>query len=221
VDLIVLTHPNSDHLNGLLFILENFKVHKVLSNYEHVDTLSYRQFQKILSERKIVHPAFKDLPRRQLFSEVILEILNPPADFLQRKKIERWRDTNNNSIVLRVVYGNRAMLFPGDLMLPAETALLSEYSPKNLHSNILFAPHHGSKSSNSQGFIRAVAPNIAVISAGWKNPFGFPHKEVLARYQDSGVEVLRVDLCGAVELVFKERKTDIITTLPCRESYPL
>ncbi len=216
IDLIVLTHPNSDHLNGLLYILENFRVHKIVSNHESVDTGSYRQFLELVCIHQIPHPDFKALKRRLQVNDVTLELLHPPADFRQLKKRESWRNANNNSIVLKIYYKNHSLLFPGDLMHPAEATLLNRFPVEKLRSDILFAPHHGSKSSNSPALIKAVSPDITVIACGWRNPFGFPHEAVLSRYRSIETRILRTDQCGAVQLGLDGEMVRIDTMLPCR-----
>lgn len=218
VDLMVLTHPNSDHLNGLLYVLENFKVQSVLSNDEIADTTGYQQFQKLLVQKKVHHPDFKTVPKRQQYNGVVLDILNPPIDYANRKVVEPWRNLNNNSLVLKLSYGNQSLLFAGDLMIPAETALLTAHPPSLLQSTVLVAPHHGSKSSSSRALVEAVKPQIVVVSAGWKNPFGFPHAEVLETYHDNGARILRTDQCGAIRLVLDGRNKIVDITQSCREA---
>jgi competence protein ComEC len=215
VDWVVLTHPNSDHLNGLLYVLKNFRVQKVLSNHEVSDTLSYHRFQELLFEKRIPHPAFKTVLKSWRLNGVTFNILYPPDDFRFRKIREHWRNGNNNSLVMKISYGGQSLLFTGDLMVPAEDALLKTHSSEELHSTILIAPHHGSKSSNSPEFVNTVNPEIAVMAAGWKNSFGFPHQEVLKRYQKKGVHILRTDQCGAIRLALDGGRIDADTMLPC------
>jgi competence protein ComEC len=215
VDWVVLTHPNSDHLNGLLYVLKNFKVHKVLSNHEVADTLSYYRFQELLFEKRIPHPAFKTFLKNWRFNEVTFNILYPPDDFRFRRIRDRWRHGNNNSLVMKISYGSQSLLLTGDLMTPAEDALVKTHSSKELRSTILIAPHHGSKSSNSPEFVNAVNPEIAVMAAGWKNHFGFPHEEVLRRYQKKGAHILRTDQCGAIRLALDGSRIQADTMLPC------
>lgn len=215
IDLVVLTHPNSDHLNGLLYILENFSVRKVLSSHDVSDNYGYRCFQELLFKKNVPHPDYRTLVKNWRLDQVTFNIFNPPCDFIFRRIRERWRNNNNNSLVMKVSYGSQSILFTGDLMIPAENELLKMHSSEQLRSTILITPHHGSKSSSSQAFIDAVDPEFAVMASGWQNPFGFPHKEVLKRYLKRGARILRTDQCGAIRLALDGSRIHTDTMLPC------
>jgi competence protein ComEC len=101
--------------------------------------------------------------------------------------------------VLKVSFGKHAILFPGDLMADGEAALVRN-QPDALKSSVLVAPHHGSRSSSTAGFVDRVHPELVVIPVGWRNRFKFPHAEVLARYARRGSRIFRTDLDGAVRL---------------------
>lgn len=200
IDLMVLSHANSDHLNGLLYILSHFRVEEVWSNHEPAPTKGYRQWARLLADRNVRHEAFDQMPRDVVREGVRLEILAPPADFIQRKAAEPWRDLNNNSLVLRVCYGDVSFLFTGDIMKETEADLLARTGGKGMQSTVLLVPHHGSRSSSTMGFIRAVAPTEALISAGWQNRFNFPHPAVVQRLQTAGSRIWCTADDGAVEI---------------------
>ena len=200
IDLVVLTHPNSDHLNGLLFMLQHFNVKAVWSNHELVDTAGYRKWQEILARRKIIHHDFQSLPECFERNGVRLEVLAPPRDFLKRRSIETWRDPNNNSIVVRVSLGSVSILMTGDIGKPAELELVRRHSGRRLRSTVLMVPHHGSRKSSAMPFLSAVDPNEAVISAGWRNRFGFPHRETLERLAAVGSRVWCTADSGAIQI---------------------
>jgi competence protein ComEC len=96
-------------------------------------------------------------------------------------------------------YGGKSILFPGDVEKAGEKRLVSNAGP-HLKSDILLAPHHGSRSSSSEMFLRAVKPKLCVISCGRGNYFGFPHSETLQRLEDVGCEMMRVDQVGSIRL---------------------
>lgn len=200
IDLVVLTHPNSDHLNGLLFVLQHFDVKAVWSNHEPVDTAGYRKWREILARRKIVHHDFQSLPERFERNGVGLEVLAPPRDFLGRRVAETWRDPNNNSIVVRVIWRNVSFLLAGDIGRQAELELVRRHSSQRLRSTVLMVPHHGSRKSNAMAFLSAVDPSEAVISAGWRNRFGFPHRETLERLTAVGSRVWCTADSGAIQI---------------------
>ena len=104
---------------------------------------------------------------------------------------------NDSSLTLRLRYGPTTVLFPGDLEAEGERALLEAHGGE-VRSTLLKAPHHGSRTSSSPAFLDAVAPEIAIVSAGNNNRFGFPHQAVLERYRERNVELWRTDRDGAV-----------------------
>ncbi len=197
VDTLVLSHPNSDHLNGLIYIAQNFNVKNVWSNYEAVNTMAYQKFMEVIEEKDIDMPNFKVMPRSFDISGVLFTVLYPPADFIDKKKMETWRNTNNNSVVLKARFGSQSFLFPGDIMAKGEKELVA-LAGNTLKSTVLIAPHHGSKTSSTKGLLDSVQPQAVVISSGWKGRFGFPHKSVLKKYNKRGCEVFRTDIKGAI-----------------------
>ncbi|MGD8272513.1 MAG: ComEC/Rec2 family competence protein [Desulfobacterales bacterium] len=199
VDTLVLSHPNSDHLNGLIYIAEHFNVKTIWTNGETRTTSGYRNFRKIISRKHIDLPDFRQRGRRQQINGVQLCFLYPPTDFIAQKVHDKWRNTNNNSLVVKVSFGNVSFLFPGDIMAEAEKELI-ELAGAELACDILLVPHHGSRSSSTQSFLATVQPEIAVISAGWKNRYRFPHPTVLQAYQKKGCRILRTDQQGAIQI---------------------
>jgi competence protein ComEC len=199
IDALVLTHPNSDHLNGLIFIAQHFNVKTIWTNGEHRTTQGYKHFKKIIAQKQLNLPDFKHMPRKQTINGVGFFFMYPPADFLDKKDAQKWRNTNNNSLVLKVSFGDISFLFPGDIMAEAEEELVS-LSGSDLACTVLLAPHHGSRYSSSRLFLSSVQPDVAVISAGWKNRFRFPHTTVLETYKKRGCRIMRTDRDGAITL---------------------
>jgi competence protein ComEC len=200
IDTIILSHPNSDHLNGLIYIAKHFNVKTVLSNGEGADTLGYKEFITAINKNKIEMTQFRQLKRRQNISNAILEILYPPTDYSEKKHKEKWRDLNNNSVVAKISYGSVSFLFPGDIEARAEEELVT-IKGGNLHSTVLIAPHHGSKSSSTPAFLQTIQPELIIISSGFNNRFGFPAPEVLKRYKLLGSRILGTSQNGAVTLI--------------------
>jgi competence protein ComEC len=200
VDLLVLTHPNSDHLNGLLYIARHFHAKTLWSNGQAADTAGYRQLMEILEQNKIQHPCYPALLRARRINGVGLSILYPPGGFLQHAENQTERAVNDNSLVLRLDYGNIGFLFTGDIEAPAERVLSSSYPAERLRCDVLFAPHHGSRTSNTQPFVEKVQPRIVVVSAGANSRFGLPHPQVIERYQRRGARIYRTDQGGAIRL---------------------
>lgn len=199
VETLVLTHPNSDHMNGLHFIAENFNCQTFLSNDQSADTLGYRILKEILTEKMICAPAFKTLKRCIHFGEVKIRILYPIPDYSERIGKDSWRDVNANSLVLKIDYGTVSILLTGDITRHSESELVRLHG-KDLKCTALLAPHHGSRHSNSLGFIDTVSPEVVIISARSFSHRQLPHPEVLKRYGKAGCQIYRTDQNGAIEL---------------------
>ncbi len=199
VQILVLSHPDPDHLNGLLFIAQHFNVREVWMNQEPAGTKPYRDFLQIVAEKGIRVLGPKDLVRPRMVNGVRFDVVYPPVDFLERKVKERWRTPNNNSIVLRVTFENISFLLPGDIEAEAEKELTSSRHT-TLESNVLLVPHHGSRTSSTPGFLQCVRPEIAVISSGRKNVFGFPHPKILKRYEAGGCHIFHTGRQGAITI---------------------
>ncbi len=200
VDTVVLTHPESDHLNGLVFIMEHFNVKNIWRTDDTANTKGWEQFAKMMVKKRLPRKKFRNLPKNQFKGGATFKILHPPDDYFSRSQYEKWRRKNNNSLVFKMEFGKVAFLFTGDILARTEQELV-RLAGDNLRSSVLFAPHHGSSSSSTTQFIERVQPAIVLISCGFQNRFGFPPPNVLERYYRSGCKVLRTDLHGAVQVI--------------------
>ncbi len=206
IETLVLSHPNSDHLNGLLYIAGQFNVKNVWSNHQAANTMGYKQFVDIIRSEAIRWPRFSDIPRTSMINGAKVQILYPPRNFSDNRAV--WQNLNNNSLVLRCQYGSKSILFPGDIEAVVEKELV-KLSGSDLASTVLVAPHHGSKTSSTDVLLEKTDPEVVVISAGWNNRFGFPHVSVLRRYQHYGCRIYRTDLNGAITITTDGRTLDI------------
>jgi competence protein ComEC len=197
LDTVILTHPNSDHLNGLIFILENFQVGQIWTNGQPADTFGYRQLTAKIKERGIEAPDFDRICRHQRLNGVDLMVLHPPVGFLERADEGPWRDSNNNSITVRAGFGAVSFLFPGDAMAAAELEMTAERCPA-LSSTVLAAPHHGSRTSSTPAFLDCIRPEVVIVSAGWRMRRYFPHPIVQKRYQNRHLRLFSTYRHGAV-----------------------
>ncbi len=198
IDLIVLTHPHQDHLAGLVFILKNFAVNEVWSNGKESESESYKEFTRVITERGIPHRIVSsDTPEKSI-GGAIVRIIHPP-------KSGPEFDTNNNSVVMKIVHNNIGILLPADIEEPAEKFLM--VNGADLKSAILLAPHHGAYTPVTPSFLGMVRPEFIVSSCGKDNFFGYPNQELLNICSKMGVEILRTDENGAVS--FTINGTDI------------
>lgn len=204
IDTVILTHPDADHLNGLLFILENFRIRRVISTHITAESEQYQRFTEIIARKRIPHPDFKSVDSREVMNGVVFDILYPPVI---RKTVFGSGKSNNGSIVMKVTYNGVSLLFPGDIEASAETELLSA-AARRLDADILLSPHHGSRTSSTTAFLDAVDPDTVIISAR-KSRFGPPSKEVIERYQRRGYHLLQTEREGAIRIIVDGNKASI------------
>lgn len=212
VDTIVLSHPNSDHMNGLIYIAEHFNVKEVWSNNQASNTSGYQKFMTAIAKNRIHRPMFEALARSRKINGVRFDILYPPVDFIDRSKREGWRDLNNNSMVIKATLGSISFLFPGDIKARAETELAAGFV-NLLKSTVLLAPHHGSQTSSTNVFLAKAAPEVVIISSGRQSRFGCPHPSVLKRYQKYGFHIFETARHGAVSASTDGRSLTIKTAV--------
>ncbi len=217
VDLVVLSHANSDHLNGLFYILEHFKVKEIWSNGETSQGAGFRKWKRLITALHVPHLDVANLPAMKVLHGVRLKVLAPPRNFLQRSDIEPWRDLNNNSLVLQASYRDISFLFTGDIMAGAEKELVARVGRQGLQSTVLIVPHHGSRTSSTSLLLNAVQPREALISSGWRNRFGFPHAEVMRRLAGMGVRTWNTADSGAIRIVTDGKQYHVKT---CRGKSP-
>jgi competence protein ComEC len=213
IEMVILSHPDADHMNGLLFITEHFNVKTILTNGVEKQTSTYKELMKIIRGKGIQHLAFPHIPRRFQINGVDVEILYPIDTNIAGNGKDAWRmDDNNQSLAARVEYGPVSFLFPGDLETQAEQELV-EHMGDRLKTTVLIAPHHGCGTSNSEIFLDYVNPSWVVISAGWQNRFKCPSPSVLNRYKQRGCRVLRTDMNGAVEMTVDKTYGNLMDSL--------
>nr|HID58204.1 DNA internalization-related competence protein ComEC/Rec2 [Desulfobacterales bacterium] len=211
IDFLVLSHPQSDHLNGLVFIARHFRVGEFWTNGRPVDTEPYHDLIEIISRKSIpaLYPEDLLLKERKI-SGVRFRLLSPPVHSKTKKNDGTWQNINNGSLVFKVEFKKVSILITGDIEAGAEARLIRRLG-KGLKSTILLVPHHGSRGSSTPDFIDCVSPRLAIISAGWNNIFGFPHKEVLRRYRVRGCRIFRTDLMGAITVTTDGKHIEVST----------
>jgi competence protein ComEC len=188
IDVVALTHAHHDHLDGLHSVLQNFRVRKFWIGRDE-ETPAFKTLLAEAKQRgvKIIH---KTSGSQFDWDGIIGEFLWP-ADIGPVTQA-----SNDDSLVLRITDGRLHLLLPGDAQRQSEDELVSSHAP--LAADFLKVPHHGSKTSSTEAFLQAVAPRIAVVSVGEANPFGHPAENIVERYANAGVRLLRTDRDGAV-----------------------
>ena len=193
LDLVILPHPDADHLTGLVPLLDRYRVARVFDVGYPIGTPTYDHWQQLLSEEQIPVLDSRAGAQVALGGGVTLSVLHPGPELVTGTEA----DSNNNSIVTRLQLGQVSVLLPGDIEAEVEQALVRSGQP--LVSTVLKAPHHGSDTSSTSAFLEAVRPQLVVISVGQDNRFGHPSPEVLSRL--SAHTVLRTDERGNVEVI--------------------
>jgi competence protein ComEC len=178
-----------------------------------VTSSSLARLEQLAQERRIpvMHESRGD---RFLWDEAAGEFLWP--DTLANDIAPN--PANNDSLVLRLHYGDRTILLPGDAEKQAEYEILAENDKASLHSDVLKIGHHGSKNSTTPDFLAAVQPRLAVISAGENNPYGHPNPELLERLASAKVRVLRTDRDGAVRILTDGTNIEVSCFVACPEA---
>jgi competence protein ComEC len=192
LDYVALSHPDRDHFGGLVFIVRNFSPGQFWTAGANSEDASYGELLDAVRASGARHWLCDSAAPSMNIAGVNVRCVGPLHGVPEPKR-------NNSSMVLRLAYGREAFLFTGDVEAKGERELIA--SAAELHATILKVPHHGSYTSSTADFINAVRPGVAVISLGYLNSFHFPAPEVIQRYRDDGVEVLRTDDDGAVSVV--------------------
>ena len=191
IDYLVLTHAHPDHMNGLKAVARNFKIGEFWEAYSPRKNLSYAELQKRLPSDTRHRRRFRG--DEECFDGVSIQILNPEIGDPIVSSVQ-----NDESMVLRICYGETAFLLTGDIGKVVENELLQSHL--SLRSDVLKSPHHGSDSSSSKEFLTAVSPKVLIISVGPSNRYNLPDPAVLARYRQMGALIYRTDQAGAVEI---------------------
>jgi competence protein ComEC len=191
----------------LLYILKNLKVREVWTNHDATQEKGYQEFIEIIEKKNILHLKSGNLPPKKKINGATVEVLYPPPDYMNQK--ETWRKKlNNNSLVVKITFGETSFLFPGDIEADAEAELVRMAGDK-LKSTFLIAPHHGSKTSSTEAFLDKVRPEYVIISAGYMNQFNLPNLSVLERYKKKDYKIYRTDLNGAIYITTDGKSFEI------------
>ena len=179
LDGVIVSHGDNDHAGGFAHLAQNFQISQVYSSY---------------------HKLIKSHAAKKCKSGKVWWVDGVKFELYQASGLaKRLRSKNNLSCVLSVTGRNYKVLLPGDIESPAEYKLVRKYSHQ-LKSDILIAPHHGSKTSSSSLFINIIDPRLVIFATGFLNKFGFPNKLVVDRYRDHQVKIYDVGKYGSLSL---------------------
>jgi competence protein ComEC len=192
VDYVLATHADADHIDGLNDVVRNFSVRCALVGRTPANDPEYLRFLQTLETTK-THVEIIQAGDQLHFGEVTATVLWPGVSSESNAP-----SGNNDSVVIRLQFGERSILLTGDIEKETEAQILS--SNKDLHVDVVKVPHHGSRTSSTEPFVAATSPRVAVVSVGQTSMFGHPHKDVVDRWVRSGAEVLTTGRSGTISV---------------------
>ena len=192
IDLMIISHFDSDHVGGLLTILEEIKVEKVLIAKQEEQSENYKRFFNIVKEKNIPVIVGKRGDKINIEKDLYLDILFPESEQIEENMI------NNNSLVFNIHYNNFSMLFTGDIEEIAEKRIIEITNKSRLKADIIKIPHHGSKTSSTRELLEIVLPKIALIGVGKDNLFGHPSSETIDKLDELEIKTYRTDINGEI-----------------------
>jgi len=198
IDLLIGTHPHTDHIGGLPEIINNFEVKKIIMPKKLHTSATFEKLLATIESKNLTIASPKPNNIIEFDKDIKLHFLGPIRDY--GDNLNLW------SVVFRLDYNNKSFLFTGDMEREAEMDLINTYSIDDLSANVLNVGHHGSDSSTTQQFLDCVNPEIALISLGSNNPYNHPHEEVITRLVQSGVLIYRTDLQNTV-VIYSDGKS--------------
>ncbi|KKP80247.1 MAG: hypothetical protein A2271_02975 [Candidatus Moranbacteria bacterium RIFOXYA12_FULL_35_19] len=201
IEIVIATHPDQDHIGGLIDVMKNYRIGKIIDNSAESDSQVYKNYLEIIKNKNIerlkgkagINIKIKDADLEILYPNAVLE--NPPAG--------GSKNTNTDSLVAKLVYGESSFLFMGDLPIEKDSDLINK-NP-NLKTQVLKVSHHGSKNATSEEFLDKIIPADAIISVGKNNRYGHPAGELLERLKARKINILRTDEKGDIEYICENK----------------
>ncbi|MCX6764447.1 MAG: ComEC/Rec2 family competence protein [Candidatus Nealsonbacteria bacterium] len=195
IDLVILTHPDFDHVSGLIEILKSYKVENILWTGVISEGPEYQEWKTALGKEN-ARVVMAQAGEKIIADGAVFEVLYP----FESLEGQEPKSLNNSSIVMRLDFGEQSFLFTGDIYKSVENEILQE--GENLKSDFLKVAHHGSKNSSAPKFIEKVSPKVAIIQVGKDNKYGHPATETLETLEEYGIKnIMRTDLEGDIKII--------------------
>lgn len=194
IDLIILSHPESDHMAGLIEVLKNYTVENILWTGVLRDSPEFKVWQELIKKEN-ANILIGRYGRKIVAGNAEIKVVYP----FKNISGEILKDSNNSSLVVQLIFGKNSFLFAGDILKLGEQNILKENA--DIDSDVLKISHHGSKTSTGEEFVNNVSPQFAVISVAEDNTYGHPHKITLDTLNKFGITILRTDEMGDIEII--------------------
>ncbi|EGT3746953.1 TPA: ComEC/Rec2 family competence protein [Clostridioides difficile] len=206
IDIIIATHPDSDHIGSLDNIIKKFNVNSIYMPEQSTDSEAYQNLINSCTDKKLSIQHLYKNDVLNIDNNINIYVLSP--SYIQE-------ESNLNSIVFKLTFNDNSFLFMGDAEEENEKEILHSFKLNNI--NFIKIGHHGSNSSSSLEFIKKISPDIAAISCGYKNQYGHPHREVINNLKQNHVSIYRTDRIGDIvfysdgEIIFTKYNYEIDT----------
>jgi competence protein ComEC len=207
IENIVETHPDQDHIGGLISVLQTYEIGSLLETKMQSDSQTFKKLEELIAENKVEKVEAKKDVTIKFSNGATLQILYP----LDSVTDVSGKDTNMYSVLAKLVVGENKFLLTGDFPTTAENDLLS--SDVDISAQFLKVAHHGSKYATSNEFLEKVEPAEAIISVGKNNSYGHPNPETLQRLTAHRINIRRTDESGDLEYVCQGDLKCVLKTL--------
>lgn len=198
IEMVILTHPDQDHLKGLIDIMDYYSIGIFLDNGQKAQTEIFKALEEKLKNSSVKTQTIGEGSKINIGKYLNFSFLNPD------ELIEEDKDRNDQSIVFRMDYGENSFLFTGDAEELSELDMIDD--EENIDVDFLKVGHHGSKNSTSEKFLAGASPEYGIISVGKNNRYHHPTEEALERLKNADAKILRTDELGTVELICQNPK---------------